>query len=387
MYANTTSFYCGSMKIGFDAKRLFNNYTGLGNYSRTLVKNLSELYPQERYQLYTPKINPGAETLFFTQQPNIEIIKPNTKLLGSYWRTYQLAEVLDKDQIDLYHGLSHELPVGIKTKSVKTVVTIHDLIFKIYPNTYPWMDRLIYEKKFKYSCEVADHIVAISQCTKNDLVRFYKIDPAKITVAYQSCNPLFFQTPRANKEQVFAKHHIPAEYILYVGAVAERKNIETLLKAYHILPASTRVPLVIVGNGKKYMNTCMRLAKELNIENQIHWITRLHDNAELQVVYQHALCFVYPSFYEGFGIPIIEALLSKTPVVAAKGSCLEEAGGPDSMYFNPKAPNELSNLLSQLLSGKVPVAHVVNKGYDFALQNFSAQITTQKIFSVYKSLF
>jgi len=207
------------MKIGFDAKRLFNNYTGLGNYSRTLVKNLSELYPQESYQLYTPKIKLGPETDFFTQQPNIETIKPNSKLLGSYWRTFRLSDILEKNQVELYHGLSHELPVGIKNKPIKTVVTIHDLIYKLYPENYPFLDNFIYDSKFRYSCEVANHIVAISECTKKDLVNRFLINPNKISVVYQSCNPLFFEAATAQKEQVFAKHEIPSDNILYVGSV------------------------------------------------------------------------------------------------------------------------------------------------------------------------
>lgn len=375
------------MKVGFDGKRLFNNYTGLGNYSRTLVKNLSEAKLDHQYHLYSPLARKNKDTSYFFNKHNIHIHTAPYKLMGAYWRSCQLASVLQKDKVDLYHGLSHELPIGIRRTNIRSVVTMHDLIFKILPDTYPPIDRYIYEKKFKYSCEVADRVVAISECTKGDLIKFYNIDPSKISVVYQSCSPVFFEETVADTRIVLSQYRMPSEYILYVGSIAERKNIQILLRAYAFLPESLRIPLVLVGDGKQYLESCKKLVRELKIDNSVYWVTDQRDTQHLQTIYRNAQCFVYPSLYEGFGIPIIEALLSKTPVVASSASCLPEAGGPDSLYFDPHNVKELTEQLVNVLTNQALREKMISKGYDFAQKNFSAQATVQNLTSVYKALF
>jgi glycosyltransferase involved in cell wall biosynthesis len=375
------------MNIGFDAKRLFNNFTGLGNYSRTLVKNLNLYHNENEYFLYTPKANPTQDNEYFINQENITLRQPKHKLLGSYWRTFELANLLDKDKIDIYHGLSHELPLNIVQSKAKSVVTIHDLIFKIYPETYPKFDRYIYDSKFKYSCQKADTIVAISECTKNDIIKFYGIAPEKIKVIYQSCNPLFFTPSLLDAQTVLAKYNLPAEYLLYVGAIAERKNIITLIKAYSLLKPTDQIPLVLVGSGKEYLEKCKNLAKELKIDHKIIWLNNLWSNSELQIVYQNANCFIYPSVYEGFGIPIIEALLSGTPVVASNTSCLPEAGGSSSLYFDPLNAEQLSSQIATVLNmDSLQKQQIIKQGKDFATQKFNAEATSTEMMQLYQSL-
>ena len=375
------------MNLGFDAKRLFNNYTGLGNYSRTLLQNLALQYPSDQYHLYTPEVQTNTETAKFQENSSFKIHTPPRKFLKSFWRSYGLSAHLEEDHIDLYHGLSHELPFGIKSKKYRSIVTIHDLIFKIYPNTCPAVDRAIYDFKFKHSCTSADHIIAISRCTKEDIVRFYNIPSDKISIAYQSCNPLFFNPSTLDKRKILDKYKLPAEYILYVGAITERKNTKTLIQAYSLISKSIRIPLVIVGKGNGYQQECRRLSAALGTEQNIYWISDLSDNQELQVVYLNATCFVYPSVYEGFGIPIVEALLSKIPVIAAETSCLPEAGGPDSLYFDPYKPEDLADKLATVLTDPTLREKMRQQGWVYASQNFSAKATTQHVHRLYQSLF
>lgn len=373
------------MNIGFDAKRLFNNNTGLGNYSRTLVNNLSLHYPNHQYHLYTPKIS--AQYLNWNKNSNVKMHIAPQKLLKNYWRTFQLTSELENDNINIYHGLSHELPSNIAKSNIKSVVTIHDLIFKIYPNTYPVIDRWIYDKKFRYSCENSDKIIAISECTKNDIIKYYKIDSKKIDVLYQSCNSLFFEPPTIKLDQIQKEYNLPSEYILYVGSITERKNILNLLKAYSMLPNKLQIPLIIVGNGSRYKDKCQDLSIQLEIESNIIWINNLHDNHYLQALYQNAMCFIYPSLYEGFGIPIIEALLSKTLVATSNTSCMPEAGGKDSFYFDPEKPEEISNQIQSILElSEFEKQHRINSGFLFAQENFNAKITTEKLYKLYTRL-
>ena len=175
------------LRIGYDAKRLFNNFTGLGNYSRTLLANLAEYYPDNAYFLYSPKIAKNDETHFFLNSAlfNVQLPKRGP---GAYWRSVGIKRDLLKHKIQLFHGLSHEIPLGLEKANIRSIVTIHDLIFERFPEHYPFIDRKIYSLKFRYACRHADHIVAISENTKQDIIEFYDIPPEKISVIYQSCH-------------------------------------------------------------------------------------------------------------------------------------------------------------------------------------------------------
>ncbi|HWR32568.1 MAG TPA: glycosyltransferase, partial [Chitinophagaceae bacterium] len=170
-----------SMNIGFDAKRAYHNQTGLGHYSRNLLTALSDYYPQHKYYLF----NPEHSTLFRPVAENIHEIQPTSffhKMMTSAWRSSWVKKDLKKFDIKLYHGLSHEIPIGIHKTGIKSVVTIHDLIHERYPEQYNAIDVKIYRKKFRYACAHADKIIAISGQTKKDIVEFYKTTEDKITV-------------------------------------------------------------------------------------------------------------------------------------------------------------------------------------------------------------
>ena len=356
------------MKIGFDAKRLFNNYTGLGNYSRTLVKNIAQNYPKNEYHLYSTHSNKNNETELFYDKNNFSL-HFNKSFFKSIWRSFGIVKQLKKDKIDIYHGLSNELPFGIKNSGIKTIVTIHDLIFKIYPETYPFVDRLIYDFKFKYACKTADKIIAISEQTKKDIIRFYNIAEDKIEVVYQSCQEQFFRECDLDKS-ILNQYSFPESYNLYVGSVNERKNLKSIVKAYSILKKDELTPLVIVGNGKKYKQECVELIAKLKLEEYFIWVDNLTDVKHLQLAYMNAKIFIYPSLYEGFGIPIIEALLSKIPVITSNTSCLPEATGGFAKHINPENPHELANAISNISDLPSDDEQIIN-GYEFAKHTFS----------------
>ena len=225
----------------------------------------------------------------------------------------------------------------IKNSGIKSIVVIHDLIFKIYPETYPFFDRLIYNFKFKYACKNADKIIAISNQTKNDIIRFYNISESKIEVAYQSCSPLFFTESNLDRS-ILSKYKIPEKYNLYVGTVNERKNLKAIIHAYSLLAINDIIPLVIIGNGKKYKAECEALINKLKLQDHFIWVNNLKQIEHLQLAYQNSNCLIYPSYYEGFGIPIVEAMLSKTPVITSDRSCLPEISGGNAILVNPDIP-------------------------------------------------
>lgn len=371
------------MNLGFDSKRLFCNFTGLGNYSRTLLRNLHHFYPNNNYFLYTPKIKETTETSFFLTNNIYKTYTP-TNLLKSYWRSFSIVKQLKKDSIELYHGLSNELPANIHKSNIKSIVTIHDLIFKHYPNTYPAFDRKIYDLKFKTSCKNANRIVAISESTKNDIVKFYGINPEKIDVVYQSCNPIYYNLqPQQEVEKTIKEYNLPETYLLFVGSVEERKNLKVIIEAYQYLPENLKLPLVIVGKPRE-KNEVVELIKSNRLEHLVIWKSNLKDNLHLQAFYQKAEILIYPSLFEGFGLPVVEGLLSKTPVITSNVSSLPEAGGSSSFYINPTNPKEMAFAIEKVLSDSDLRQKMTEKGYQYAIENFSADVVTKKMMEVYK---
>ena len=374
------------MKAGYDAKRVFCNFTGLGNYSRTLLNNLSRSYPDHDYFLYTTEIKNRAETRLFLDNPQFKVHN-SSALFKAYWRSFSILKQLKKDNINIYHGLSHELPVGIGSTNIKSVVTIHDLIFKIFPQSYHPFDRFIYNLKFKYSCKNADLIIAISESTKKDIVRFYNIKPEKIQVIYQACNSVFYNLQDAESlNEVKNKFKLPTDYILSVGSLTERKNLKLLIKAYKYLPADYALPIVIVGEGGSYKKELEQLINNTNVSDKIIWLDNLKSNSDLQAVYQMSRILVYPSVYEGFGLPVAEALLSETPVITSNSSSLREAGGPDSLYINPADEKQLAEAIKRILSDVEMENKMKKNGLDYAKMKFDPELSSETLMQCYKKL-
>lgn len=332
------------MKIGFDAKRAFNNNTGLGNYSRFILDALCYYMPDWKYIAYTPNLGNSS----WKASASLEVRTPSKGLLKAFWRSYLIGKQLEKDKVTWYHGLSNELPFGLKSRGIKTVVTIHDLIFLRYPSMYPFFDRLIYRMKFRWACAMADKIIAVSEQTKRDIIDYYGTKPDKITVVYQDCDEVFHQAlPSSLIQETKDSYRLGKSYILCVSTFTERKNQLNLVKAFEKW-GQTTYELVLVGGKGSYQTKVEDYIKEQAIAG-VHLFNNVPFK-DLPALYQGASLFVYPSVFEGFGIPIVEALHSGIPVVAASGSCLEEAGGDACLYADPYNIEDLLVKITSLLA-------------------------------------
>lgn len=375
------------MRIGFDGKRAVQNFTGLGNYSRYIVDILCQFGPENEYVLYAPKKRENKRLDKLTKQyQQLQLSYPTTsswKKFSSLWRVWGVTRQLEKEKIDIFHGLSNELPLNIHQSEVKSIVTIHDLIFLRYPQYYHSIDRKIYTYKFRKACENADKIIAISECTKRDIIEFFRIPADKIEVVYQGCDPSFIHpVAEEKKREVRAKYQLPDHYILNVGSIEERKNALSAVQALMMLPE--QIHLVIVGRHTEYTDKVKHFIKENKLEERVHIISNVPFD-DLPAFYQLAEIFVYPSRFEGFGIPIIEALYSGIPVVAATGSCLEEAGGPDSIYVHPDDIKGMADALKQIYTDPERKKNMIEKGHSFA-KRFSEEKQAEEILNIYKKL-
>ncbi len=373
------------MRIGFDAKRAYQNYTGLGNYSRDLLQHLIQNYPENEFKLFAPKEFKNPRLNFLNNNENTETIFPDTpidKTFKGFWRSVNMEKSIIKNKIELYHGLSNEIP-RIKEHHIPYVVTIHDLIFKRFPRYYRSVDRKIYNLKFKYAVKNADITIAISEQTKRDLIDFYKADPNRIKVVYQSCHGNF-RKEYSNEvlHHIKKKFSLPDQFILNVGTIESRKNLHAVLNAVSIM--KNDVPLVVVGRKTKYMNFINIQLKKMNFD--LNKIMFLHDVSieELPSIYQLSSVFVYPSLFEGFGIPIIEALSCGIPVISSIDGCFKEAGGPESIYIDPNNYEELADKIDVCLENESLRQKMKKSGYEY-VKKFDPKIISKDIMNVYQS--
>lgn len=368
------------MNIGFDGKRAANNLTGLGNYSRSLIAHLAKYFPQNQYLVYTPKLKDNPQiTSFKKLSKQIRFILPTKG--GLFWRSSGIKKQLQADQIELFHGLSHEIPIGMRKTGIPTLVTIHDLIFLKFPQYFGRIDRLIYHLKIRYACKHADKIIAISEQTRKDIIAAYQVDPNKIDVVYQSCDDLFkVLVNEERKDQIRKKYNLPLKYILNVGTIESRKNLLTLVQALKDVESGYK--LVVVGKKTKYAKLVATAIERLGLVDRIVFLKNIpfHD---LPVIYQMASVFCYPSLYEGFGIPIIEALYSNVPVVAATGSCLEEAGGPQSLYVAPMDHQNLASCINKIVTDSDLQNKMRKYGLEY-VQKFDNKLVTCQMMDIYK---
>ncbi|WP_299284379.1 glycosyltransferase family 1 protein [uncultured Mucilaginibacter sp.] len=368
------------LKIAFDAKRAFLNKTGLGNYSRTTIRALARHVLQNEYFLYTPTVGEETRPLFLFSLNNIQVKTPAIAIFKSFWRSKGIIKDLKRDKIQLYHGLSQELPIGIKKSGIKTVVTIHDLIYLKYPKYFDWIDRKIYEWKARNACENADLVIAVSEQTKADLISFFNINPEKIKVVYQGWNSDFtLKEVDALKQSVQKRYQLPQKFILNVGTIETRKNLLLVVKALKNIPAD--VSLVVIGRETEYAEKVKKLVVKEALQKRVIFLKNI-SFYDLPSIYHLAQVFVYPSRYEGFGIPVLEALTSGTPVVAATGSCLEEAGGPDSFYVDPDDAVGLAEKVNLILQNDQLRLKMKAQGFEYA-KRFREENIAKNLMDVY----
>ncbi len=371
------------MKIAFDAKRAFLNSSGLGNYARTIIKSLIKNNSSQLF-LYTTQVKQNEFYLEINNEENVTLNLPKTsisKILKNYWRQFLITSNLNKNNIDVYHGLSNELPLNIKYFKGKKIVTIHDLIFLRIPEYYNFFDKLIYTYKFKLACKNADVIIAISNETKKDIITYFNIDEDKIKVIYQSCDDAFYKTYSENEKlEVSTLHNLPNNYLLYVGTIEKRKNLLTIIKA---LKQIKDIPLVVIGKQTNYFNEVNNYIVANNLQNRVMFLTNV-TNHQLPIIYQNACIFIYPSLIEGFGIPIIEALVSKTPVITNTEGCFREAGGPNTVYINAYDDKEMAQKINELLANVALRNDITEKGFLYA-QKFNKQTIASQLMILYNS--
>ncbi|MEY3983234.1 MAG: hypothetical protein RL160_791 [Bacteroidota bacterium] len=325
------------MRIAFDAKRYFFNRTGLGNYSRRWVQLLAERSTGNDILLCTPKKPDPMPDL----PPQCRLLGPEQFALG--YREWFLAKQLNNISVDLYHGLSNELPFSAASLRCRKLVSIHDLIFKRYPGFYPLLDRKIYDLKSRFSCGHADLIIATSETTAADIQTFYRIPASRIRVVYQDVAPEFFQIQQSVQPRL-----LEAPYFLFVSSFTERKNHALLIEAMHRIRKQTAHHLALAGAHGPTLEICRRLAQSLGLGERVHFFPNIQQESLMQL-YRHADGFLLPSSFEGFGIPLAEAMAAGVPSAASDIAVFREVGRDACLYFRSGDRDAAAEAMLRLL--------------------------------------
>lgn len=317
---------------------------------------------------------------------------------GGAWRTFGLASAMKADGVQLFHGLSNEIPVGLRRVGIPSVVTIHDVAFNTFPDMYYWHDRQIYDLKWKYACRNADRIIAISECTKRDIMRFYDVPADRIDVVYQPVAPRYYiadasagndadtaDGATAPQAQPSLPELAGRDYMLYVGSVNSRKNLLGIVKAMEMMPCDLDLPLVIVGDGGAYKQKVQEYITRHGMDDRFLWPKNVSQDT-LMSLYRSACLFVYPSFYEGFGLPVVEAQLCGCPVVTSNVSSLPEAGGPFALKADPTEPADISAQMVKILTDTDLRISLAAQSRDYALRTFHPSVLARELMATYRKV-
>jgi len=368
------------MKIGYDAKRLYANSTGLGTYSRTLINRLMQYYPNDEYALFVHQKYYQSTLFKYTEYTEKTIVSEyfNDKI----WRRKAIAEDVINQSIDIFHGLSNELPE--LPNNIKKVVTVHDVIYKKLPKTFSFFDRKLYHYKTKKALEQADAIVAVSQQTKADIIESYNTAENKIHVIYPTWNKEYeHECGHALKEEFLEKCRLPRDFMLFVGSISKRKNFIHTLKAF-LLPENLDKNLVVITQGGDEFKKAQSFIYENGLENRIYFLNNILWY-ELPIIYHLSQGLIYVSLYEGFGLPILEALVCGKPVISSKISSMPEVGGDACIFVDPTNVEELGAAINFIYYNITLSEEIKFKSVQ-QIQKFNPEISSKQLHDLYQKL-
>ena len=356
------------MRIGFDASRITTpQRTGTENYSFYLARALAEVDKSNEYILYF-RDRLGSES-FAEISLGSPAFRPRVLPWPRLWTQGRLAWECLQHPPDILFIPAHTVPV-IRRPSLRTVVTIHDLGFEYLPEYHQFPQKLYLDKMTKYAARCASRLIAVSKATKADLIRQFNVPERKITVVYEGVDREKFLPSRqvageATKiKNVRKKYGIKGPYILFVGTVQPRKNLRRLIEAFSRI-ADRTLELVIAGRPGWMFDDIYSAPRDFGVADRVLFLGHVPER-DLPPLYGGAVCLCLPSLYEGFGLPILEAMASGVPVVTANVSSLPEVGGEAAVYVDPYDVGSIACGLGEILGsyGTPRYEGWVRRGFD-----------------------
>jgi glycosyltransferase involved in cell wall biosynthesis len=338
------------MNIAFDGRPLKLYKTGIGKYTENLAGHIEDVDSDINLFLYSNR------DIFVKKEKNVELaLVPG--LIGKYnsslWFQLSLPFYLNRqsgNQIDLFHGTMAMLPLAVR---MPTVVTIYDLVLEKFPETMYWKNWLSLKTLMRMSARKASKIIAISENTKKDIIDYFRIDESKIRVIYLGVDGQFSPQPDPNEAEVLSKYNLTEGYILSLGTLEPRKNFQRLINAYQMVANSgQQTPRLVIIGGHGWGNEELgKVVRESGLDERVRLVGYVPDE-DLPTLYRRAAVFVYPSLYEGFGLPPLEAMACGTPVVTSNISSIPEVVGEAAMLIDPYNTAEIAQAMASVLTNQ-----------------------------------
>lgn len=374
------------MKIAIDATIIRKENTGTGFYIINLINGLAKIKDGNDYYIFMN--NELSKEFFNFENNNFHIINKNFKnrIFRVIWQFFLFPFELKKLKVRVLHSPNYITPLF--KLGFKVIVTIHDLTFYLFPEKFTVTKRLFFKYMLPLFIKISDKIIAVSNNTKKDILKFFKISERKVIVTFESYPEYYTYNNDSNDQNILTKYGIGSKYLLFVGMIEPRKNILSILKSFKEIDSDLELDLVIAGKkGWYYKEIELYLEKllRIGIKNKIIF-TGYVSEPELKYLYQNAFIFIYPSIYEGFGIPPLQAMACKVPVITSNLSSLPEVVGDAAIMVNPYDINKISEAIRTLYNDLDKRSELINKGViqakKFSLENFAKNtIDVYKIFS------
>lgn len=367
------------MRIAINCRSfLLKNYTGIGRYAYNLVKSLSEIDKQNEYWLY-------AQKKYFDFKRTIPRVPAENFSVKVDWFGQGLSKILNP--VDIYHAPSLEF---INIENAKIVVTVHDLVYKTYPEGHTPQTRETAEKQLSQIVGQAQRIICCSQSTINDLKRFFPVNDAQVRLVYQGVDKNIFypmgETERVQARKDLSRRGIPESFLLYVGTIEPRKNLQNLLLALSTLKKKEKFPSKLVISGMKgwMVEGLSEVIRKFSLTDDVIFLGFVSD-ADLRALYNLCEMFIFPSFYEGFGYPIVEAFSCGAAVITSNVSSCPEIAADAAITVNPYNPDDIAQAVIRLLNDPKLKALMQARALNRA-QSFSFRKTADETLNVYREI-
>ncbi len=365
------------MRIGIDVSVLREKARGVGHYLVNIISRFHKFAENDKFYLYSPK--PIAYD--FSDLPDKHLRWGKTILPGAFWLQTQAKRFIKKDRLDVFFGPAHILPLRLPA-GMRKILAVHDLVSILYPQTMANYNRFVHHLFFKESVKQSDQLITMSEYTKQSLIDNFHICHEKITVIYEGVSSIFQPLPKEKVQEVLQRYQITKPFFLAVGTLEPRKNYPVLLHAFRNF--ANDYILVIIGKKGWKAADIYQTIRTLQLEDKVKILGYVNIN-ELPSFYNGAEIFIFPSIYEGFGLPLVEAMACGAPVICSNASCLSEIGGDAVKYFHPCDSEELKAKIQELLQSPQLRQELQEKGKNRA-RKFDWDLTAQKTLAVLKGL-
>ena len=367
-------------KIGINAHLLspVSGYrrAGIHQYIAQVLRNLPRLNSRSHYTIYT------RDCASIEEREGFKVVSSSwpteKRSVRILWEQVSWPIQIEQEQFDLLHSMAFVSPILNK---IPTIVTVYDLSFVHFPDTFPALQRLYLHSQTARSVRSARRVITISEASRQDLHDFFEIPLDKIDVVLPGVDQVFRSVPADQVNAFREKQGITGRFILHVGTLQPRKNVPVLLEAFSLSRAKGTVLVLAGAKGWQY-DEIFAMIKDLGLERRVHFTGYVADQ-ELPLWYNAADALVFPSIYEGFGMPVLEAMACGTPVIAARTSSIPEAGGEAALYFEPQDAAALARHIDSVLDDDRLAKHMQQSGLEQA-QKFSweqAGIETSQVYA------